>query len=170
MFELTWGGTRMKHRGPKGERRRQTQEEKTFCYFLFLFVQSTTNHCVSFGCRASGFHHGECSSGGPTSSTAWLLLTPASTGFTWRLSISWSKEHYRPSHRNLTSQKKQAKKKKKTTGSLYTTKNVKRKNKLFGWRIMEEKKQNITAVLQCIFLSCRQAPPLWHEQLTVRGT
>lgn len=47
-------------------------ENILFCFVFF--VQSTTNHCVSFGCSVSGFHHAECSSGGPKSSTACFLF------------------------------------------------------------------------------------------------
>lgn len=36
------------------------------------FVQTTTNHCVSFGCKASGFNHSKCSLGGPKSSIMWF--------------------------------------------------------------------------------------------------
>lgn len=54
-----------------------------------------------------------------------------------------------------------------TTGLLYINKNIKW-NKLFGWQEMDKYLLSDGATVH--FLYCRQAPLLWHKQLTVRGT
>lgn len=105
---------------------RRTQEEKTFCFF----VQSTTNHCVSFGCSVSGFHHAECSSGGPKSSTAcFLFLRRPPPVYMEAFNLLVYRTLSTKPQKSYFSKKKKInkpKKKKKTTGLLYTTKNVKR--------------------------------------------
>lgn len=65
---------RIKHVKPKGGQCCQTLKDT-----ISHFVQTTTNHCVSFGCEAaSGFNHSKCSSGGPESSIACCLLNISS--------------------------------------------------------------------------------------------
>lgn len=151
---LNWHA-RIKHVKPKGE--------QCCRYNISICSKTTTNHRVSFGCKASGFNHSKCSSGGPKSSIVWFLLNISSLEqFVWRHSIYCSIEHYQLGHRNLFWKITE------TTGLLYINKNVKR-NKLFGWQEMD-KNLFLTDGATVHFLLCRQAPLLWHKQLTVRGT
>lgn len=97
-----WGTMwKKKHVKPKGGQCCQTLKET-----IFHFVQTTTNHCVSFGCKASGLNHGKCSSGGPKSSIVWFLLNNSRLySLNEGIQSICSIEHYQLGHRNLISGK-----------------------------------------------------------------
>lgn len=108
---------------------RQTQEEKTFCFVLFFCSKHDKSLCV-FWLQCEWFPPRRVFVRGDLKVPLRAFSSYAGLRrFTWKLSISWSTEHYRLSHRYLTSQKKKKinkPKKKKTTGLLYITRNVKR--------------------------------------------
>lgn len=84
----------------------RTQEEKTFCFVLFfLFKARQITVCL----LAAVWVVSTTPSVRPGGLKVPLHAFSSYAGlrrFTWKLSISWSTEHYRLSHRNLTSQKK----------------------------------------------------------------
>lgn len=108
---------------------RQTQEEKTFCFVLFFCSKHDKSLCV-FWLQCEWCPPRRVFVRGDLKVPLRAFSSYAGLRrFTWKLSISWSTEHYWLSHRYLTSQKKiiiNKPKKKKTTGLLYITRNVKR--------------------------------------------
>lgn len=85
---------------------RRTQEEKTFCFVLFFCSKHDKSLCV-FWLQCEWFPPRRVFVRGGLKVPLRAFSSYAGLRqFTWKLSISWSTEHYRLSHRHLTSQKK----------------------------------------------------------------